>query len=575
LRHSSTNAPRSFGVTSAPSRLNAAALIAACGLVPAAALAQWSTDPAVNTPVGTGSFEQALCKAAAAPDGSVYISWFQNEGGNYSVRLQRFNPDGTIAAGAWGPNGILVSDRPSSTSLVDYDLTTDSDSGAVVVFTDFRDGADRDVFAHRVNAAGAKQWGNDDVQISANTLFDTDPRVVQLAGQGTGAGDFAVVWATVEAPGRGVFYQRLSGTGVPQLAANGVRIAGDGTEGPAFHEIAKSITPSGEPALIVSWLRDTRTFSSPRHVRTQKITAAGTALWNNGAPVILSDAIAVPIAHRPRVIADADGGAAYCWHDTRNANRFNAWIQRLSPAGTPAYAQNGFSVTLNTTSIHLEPAICFANRAPGDDAAPDVLIAWNERNSGQSQWGVRTQRVTLAGTRVWGDFGVELLPLNTVNKLFQRIAPMPYVNNQPAGGAMVFCLDQPLPTPGNRVLGFGVDGTGATLWNNPPLLVSTSPGSKGRLPITQTPDGGVVLAWEDNRAGNTDIYAQRLNPTGTLGPPPCPADFNGDSTVDFFDYLDFVQVFSVESPSADFNGDNTVDFFDYLDFVAAFDAGCQ
>lgn len=54
----------------------------------------------------------------------------------------------------------------------------------------------------------------------------------------------------------------------------------------------------------------------------------------------------------------------------------------------------------------------------------------------------------------------------------------------------------------------------------------------------------------------------------------CRADFNGDRTADFFDYLDFVQEFSMESMMADFNGDMIVDFFDYLDFVEAFDAGC-
>ena len=54
----------------------------------------------------------------------------------------------------------------------------------------------------------------------------------------------------------------------------------------------------------------------------------------------------------------------------------------------------------------------------------------------------------------------------------------------------------------------------------------------------------------------------------------CPADFNNDGTLDFFDYLDFVSAFSAQSPSADFNGDNVIDFFDYLDFVQALGAGC-
>jgi hypothetical protein len=54
----------------------------------------------------------------------------------------------------------------------------------------------------------------------------------------------------------------------------------------------------------------------------------------------------------------------------------------------------------------------------------------------------------------------------------------------------------------------------------------------------------------------------------------CQADINSDSTVDFFDYLDFVSAFSTNAPVADFNMDGQIDFFDYLDFVAAFSTGC-
>lgn len=56
--------------------------------------------------------------------------------------------------------------------------------------------------------------------------------------------------------------------------------------------------------------------------------------------------------------------------------------------------------------------------------------------------------------------------------------------------------------------------------------------------------------------------------------PGCAADFNADTVVDFFDYLDFVAAFSANEPAADFNADTVIDFFDYLDFVAAFSAGC-
>ena len=56
--------------------------------------------------------------------------------------------------------------------------------------------------------------------------------------------------------------------------------------------------------------------------------------------------------------------------------------------------------------------------------------------------------------------------------------------------------------------------------------------------------------------------------------PTCAADFNSDGSVDFFDYLDFVDAFSSSVPSADFNHDGSIDFFDYLDFVDLFSVGC-
>lgn len=61
-------------------------------------------------------------------------------------------------------------------------------------------------------------------------------------------------------------------------------------------------------------------------------------------------------------------------------------------------------------------------------------------------------------------------------------------------------------------------------------------------------------------------------------PPACPADFNGDGFLDFFDFDDFVVCFESaacpEGKTADFNGDAFIDFFDFDDFVISFEAGC-
>ncbi|MEK6701879.1 MAG: DNRLRE domain-containing protein [Planctomycetota bacterium] len=58
----------------------------------------------------------------------------------------------------------------------------------------------------------------------------------------------------------------------------------------------------------------------------------------------------------------------------------------------------------------------------------------------------------------------------------------------------------------------------------------------------------------------------------------CPADFNCDGSVDFFDYNDFVRCFEglecAPGKSPDFDEDGTSDFFDYDAFVRAFETPC-
>ncbi|MEK6701941.1 MAG: hypothetical protein AABZ53_06745, partial [Planctomycetota bacterium] len=75
---------------------------------------------------------------------------------------------------------------------------------------------------------------------------------------------------------------------------------------------------------------------------------------------------------------------------------------------------------------------------------------------------------------------------------------------------------------------------------------------------------------------NNPPYAQfHITMYGVAGPTGCPADFDGDGTVDFFDYDAYVNCFEgIVCPpgkDADFDGDGTADFFDYDAFVVAFE----
>ncbi len=89
------------------------------------------------------------------------------------------------------------------------------------------------------------------------------------------------------------------------------------------------------------------------------------------------------------------------------------------------------------------------------------------------------------------------------------------------------------------------------------------------IDLAQASDAGVYEVMVSNICNSQTSESALLTVTGS-----CTADFNGDTAVDFFDYLDFVDAFSSQLPAADFNHDSSIDFFDYLDFVDAFSTGC-
>jgi hypothetical protein len=55
---------------------------------------------------------------------------------------------------------------------------------------------------------------------------------------------------------------------------------------------------------------------------------------------------------------------------------------------------------------------------------------------------------------------------------------------------------------------------------------------------------------------------------------PCPADFNGDATVNVADFFAYLAGFAAADPRCDENGDGSVNVADFLGFLALYSAGC-
>ncbi len=524
-------------------------------LVAAPAFGAWPSDPTVNLPVGVTNGDQAVEKIATMPDGTTWVGWFDNRGGSYAVYVQRLLPDGTATFPA---NGLLVSNNPQSTSLVDWDLRVDPSGNCFLAFTDTREGGDLDVFAYLISPAGTFLWGANGVQVSTvgNTDYEADPRVLFVNGQ------YLVSWPRYGATAPGLWCQRYGLGGAPQEVPGGIRLAGDGVEVPGFHEwVATS-----DNQFVMMWQRDTRTFASPRHVRAMRFNATGNPMWG-GVPLEISNGNSAPIAHKMAIAIDPFDRVGYGWHDGRTGST-RAYVQRTGPAGALTYGPNAVQCSNAAGMLDFNPAIAFV---PGSD---DMMAFFDQRNGSQSLRGLVVQRIAPGGTTLFGGgAGIVIRPIDSAHEGLQRAVPS-------ASGATVAFMHAPNAGVGdssNELIAMNVDMSGAVQWTT---TMSTPPVSKFRLNITSDADDEVRAVWQDGRNDQSDIYAQNINADGTLGsvpPPNCPGDANADNAVDAADLSVLLSQFgSAVTPGtgADFNGDGVVDAADLSVLLSAFGTTC-
>src|SRR5438128_1188670 len=96
-------------------------------------------------------------------------------------------------------------------------IVSDGAGGAIVTWDDYRSG-DADIYAQRVDAAGALQWTADGVALCNAGNDQRSPTIVS-----DGAGGAIVTWFDRRSwPYYHVFAQRMDAAGVPQWTAYGV-----------------------------------------------------------------------------------------------------------------------------------------------------------------------------------------------------------------------------------------------------------------------------------------------------------------------------------------------------------------
>ncbi|HET7226744.1 MAG TPA: hypothetical protein VFK69_13630 [Candidatus Eisenbacteria bacterium] len=138
------------------------------------------------------------------------------------------------------------------------------------------------------------------------------------------------------------------------------------------------------------------------------------------------------------------------------------------------------------------------------DGAGGAIMAWHDIRS-LTNYDIYTQRVSASGVAQWTTDGVAVAALSG-----DQINPV--VVSDGAGGAIIAWQD-------NRGGNFDVyaqrlNAAGVPQWTANGVAVCTAALDQQLPKIASDGAGGAIVAWVDNRNGNTDIYAQRISAAG-------------------------------------------------------------
>jgi hypothetical protein len=506
------------------------------------AQAQWADDPTQTLAVSDQAGEQAQPKIRATSDGGCYVVWFDSLGTGFDVYLQRLDAAGYEQ---WAHNGILIAER-SFSSTEDYGFDVDATGNAMLAFRDDRGGGVR-VTAARVSPDGTLVWGADGVQLTGPGDEVLSPRIAA-----TTDGGCVVGWTQIN-PSDGttmVGLQKLDADGLP-LWGDGVTLAD--TSGGNF--MLADLKGSDDGGAIASWVRQGPDFWSPRHLWAQKLSSTGASLWDPDH-VVVYDGGTLQFGNFPPFVSDGAGGAVFAWYQIVGST-IDCAAQRILASGNEWLPHNG--VTGSTA-----PRQRTSQSVSFNTATEEIFLFWEEELSGPyPEFAVYGQKIVAERGREWTDQGKEVLPFSEGQKSPIRSLPC-------GDGAMVFFSNT--LNSDNVLYASRLDGAGEFVWSPSLLLAGAS--YPFRLDPALSSNEIALLTWT---AG--DIYAQNINPDGTLGGGGAIAgDLDGDGDVDLADLATMLAAYDTcvgdpgYDPVADLDGDDCVGLADLAALLSNYGA---
>ena len=416
------------------------------------------------------------------------------------------------------------------------------DGSVIYVWSDTRFG-DRDLWAQKVDAAGNMVWGDEAVLVNGMINRQEDPVVINV-----GDGGVVIAWVDFRNEDAGDIYaQKLDSSGnilwdasgVPLCLAEEIQISlnivsdeaggafviwqdernpggsdiygthietngsistGWATNGNAIaaeggHQNQHTFWEDGTGGAIIAW-HDTRD-DEDENIYMQRIAPDGSLLWDAGGSMLAGS---VETQDRPKITPDGTGNFIFAWRDKRNDSTGDIYAQRVD--------LNGDLLWSNDVVVYGGE---FNQRNPRIKKASDngVIITWEDgRNEFAAEFkDIYAQKLDLDGNLLWDANGVQV-----VSAEYDQINPR--LNSDNNGGCWITWEDGRIENhPDGDIYVQHINSNGVPTLSANGNVICDQPGFQFS-PLVKLSGGDVFLVWGDLRTGSTGMYVQVLNSAG-------------------------------------------------------------
>lgn len=255
-------------------------------------------------------------------------------------------------------------------------------------------------------------------------------------------------------------------------------------------------TTDGSGGAILAWQdKRNQTTSQNSDVYAARILDNGQMAWTlDGIVVRKSNNDEVHV----QILSDEMGGAIVLWVDWAISQ---VRAQRLDSSGNLLWPEGGVLIASTFTNI------CVASCDPRavSDGAHGAIVCWEDTRAGNKD--VYAQRIDADGNLRWAPGGMALCDESHDQR-------NPRLASDSQGGAIVTWTETRNSPSADDIYAHRVDADGNTLWAEDGIAVCTVTNSQYYPEISSDSGGGAVLAWQDNRTGTGDVYAQKLDGNG-------------------------------------------------------------